>query len=60
MTTFLPAHPTGRENAPYSRRDRSKRRGEAYSEYVEPLNDTRTKLGDFFNILIVTALIPRL
>ena len=28
----------------------SKRRGEAYSEYVEPLNEARTKLADFFNI----------
>ncbi|MCC2639727.1 MAG: hypothetical protein K0S45_140 [Nitrospira sp.] len=28
-------------------RGRSKRRGEAYSEYVEPLNDARTKLVDF-------------
>ena len=33
-------------------RGRSKRRGEAYSEYVEPLNDARTKLADFFNILL--------
>ena len=33
-------------------RGRSKRRGEAYFEYVEPLNDARTKLADFFNILL--------
>ena len=32
-------------------RGRSKRRGEAYSEYVEPLNEARTKLADFFNIV---------
>ena len=36
-------------------RGRSKRRGEAYSEYVEPLNDARTKLADFFNILLGSA-----
>ncbi len=35
-------------------RGRSKRRGEAYSApYVEPLSDERTKLADFFNILLV-------
>jgi hypothetical protein len=33
---------------------RSERRGEAYSEsYVEPLSDMRTKLADFFNILLM-------
>jgi hypothetical protein len=32
---------------------RSKRRGEAYSEpYVEPLSVARTKLADFFSILL--------
>jgi hypothetical protein len=32
---------------------RSERRGEAYSVlYVEPLSHTRTKLEDFFNILL--------
>jgi len=32
---------------------RSERRGEAYSiSYVEPLSDARTKLVDFFNILL--------
>ena len=32
---------------------RSERRGEAYSlPYVEPLSDARTKLADFFNILL--------
>jgi hypothetical protein len=32
----------------------SKRRGEAYfASYVEPLSDARTKLADFFNILLV-------
>src|SRR5215475_3165065 len=34
-------------------RGHSERRGEAYSFlYVEPLSDARTKLADFFNILI--------
>jgi len=34
-------------------RGRSERRGEAYfGSYVEPLNDARTKLVDFFNILL--------
>ncbi len=33
-------------------RGRSERRGEAYfGPYVEPLNDARTKLAGFFNIL---------
>jgi hypothetical protein len=36
-------------------RGRSKRRGEAYSEYVEPLNAARTKLADVFNILLEKA-----
>ena len=40
-------------------RGRSKRRGEAYSEYVEPLNDARTKLADFFNILLLFNLVRR-
>jgi hypothetical protein len=32
---------------------RSERRGKAYSlPYVEPLSDARTKLEDFFNILL--------
>jgi len=33
-------------------RGRSKRRGDAYSEYVEPLSDARTKLADILNILL--------
>ncbi|MEW6248255.1 MAG: hypothetical protein AB1555_16310 [Nitrospirota bacterium] len=38
-------------------RGRSERRGEAYSlPYVEPLSDARTKLADFFNILLATGL----
>jgi hypothetical protein len=33
---------------------RSERGGEAYSgPYVEPLSDARTKLEDFFNILLM-------
>jgi hypothetical protein len=36
-----------------SQQGHSERRGEAYSgPYVEPLSDARTKLEDFFNILI--------
>jgi hypothetical protein len=31
---------------------RSERRGEAYASYVEPLNDARTPLADFFSILL--------
>ena len=32
---------------------RSERRGEAYPfRYVEPLSDARTKLADFFSILL--------
>ena len=35
-------------------RGRSERRGESYSvPYVEPLSDARTKLADFFSILLV-------
>ena len=35
-------------------RGRSERRGEAYPQgYVEPLSDARTKLADFFSILLV-------
>jgi hypothetical protein len=34
-------------------RGRNKRRGEAYfGSYVEPLSAVRTKLADFFSILI--------
>ncbi len=34
-------------------RGRSERRGESYYEpYGEPLSDARTKLEDFFNILL--------
>ncbi len=39
-------------------RGRSERRGEAYSfPYVEPLSDARTKLADFFNILLESAVL---
>jgi hypothetical protein len=35
-------------------RGRSQRRGESHSfPYVEPLSAARTKLADFFNILLV-------
>ncbi len=35
------------------RRGRSEQRGESYSvPYVEPLSDARTKLADFFSILL--------
>jgi len=41
-------------------RGRSKRGGEAYSAwYVEPPNVARTKLADFFNILLIMDRIPR-
>ena len=33
---------------------RSEQRGEAYLRYVEPLNETRTTLADFFSILLET------
>ena len=34
-------------------RSRSERRGESYSvPYVEPLSDARTKLADFFSIVL--------
>jgi len=37
-----------------AQRGRSERGGEAYSSlYAEPLSDARTKLGAFFNILLV-------
>ena len=37
---------------------RSERRGESYSApYVEPLSDARTKLADFFNILLRGAVL---
>ena len=42
-------------------RGRSKRRGEAYVfRYVESLNAARTKLADFFNILLVDSRIPHI
>ena len=40
-------------------RGRSQRRGEAYSlPYVEPLSAARTKLEDFFNILLADRNYP--
>ena len=46
-----------RRDAPFPKRDRSERRGEAYSAtYVEPLSDARTKLVDFFNILLLNEI----
>ena len=42
-------------------RGRSERGGEAYSlPYVDPLNDARAKLADFFNILLERSLQARL
>ena len=42
-------------------RGRSERGGEAYFfRYIEPLNDARTKLADFFNILLDDLPIVRL
>jgi hypothetical protein len=41
-------------------RGRSERRGEAYPQgYVEPLRDARTKLADFFSILLVFCVASR-
>jgi hypothetical protein len=49
LTRAAPA----RRDAPFHRRGRSERRGEAYSvPYVEPLSNARTPLADFFNILL--------
>jgi hypothetical protein len=43
-----------RRDAPFPKRGRSERRGEAdFVPYVEPLSDARTKLADFFNILLL-------
>jgi uncharacterized DUF497 family protein len=40
----------------FVQRGRSERRGEAYSaSYVEPLSDARTKLADYFNILLLVV-----
>ena len=42
-----------RRDVPFRGQGRSERRGEAYSLlYVESLNDARTPLADFFNILL--------
>jgi len=42
-----------RQDTPLRIDGRSERRGKTYSlSYVEPLNDARTKLEDFFNILL--------
>ena len=41
-------------------RGRSERRGEAYPQgYVEPLSDARTKLADFFSILLTFYVVSR-
>jgi hypothetical protein len=41
-------------------RGRSERRGEAYPQgYVEPLSDARTKLADFFSILLTFCVASR-
>ncbi len=40
-------------------RGRSERRGESYSlPYLELLSDARTKLADFFSILLVDKTLP--
>ena len=42
-----------RQDAPFHRQGRSKRRGEAYPlRYVEPLSAARTPLADFVNSLL--------
>jgi hypothetical protein len=54
--TFSPAQPRRAETRLSTGR-RSKRGGEAYAfRYVEPLSAARTKLADFFNILLSSAL----
>ena len=41
-------------------RGRNERRGESYSvPYVEPLSDARTKLADFFSILLAFCVASR-
>ena len=40
-------------------RGRSERKAEAYSEYVEALSDARTKLADFFSILLAFCIASR-
>jgi hypothetical protein len=43
----------------FVQRGRSEQRGEAYSVlYVEPLRDARTKLADFFTILLRILCLP--
>ena len=44
----------GRTFKKFIQQGRSERRSEAYPlGYVEDLNDARTTLGDFFNVLLV-------
>jgi hypothetical protein len=53
MAAVLTQPALARQDAPFLRRGRSERRGEAYSvPYVEPLSDARTKLADFFSIVL--------
>jgi hypothetical protein len=58
------AHRVGRAYRMFKkafRQGRSERRGESYSlPYAEPLNDARTQLEDFFNILLVPFLVKRI
>ena len=43
----------------FVQRGRNEHRGEAYSVlYVEPLRDARTKLADFFTILLRILCLP--
>jgi len=51
--TSVFTRPPQRAKRAFTEQGRSERRGEAYSVlYVEPLSDARTKLEDFFNILL--------
>jgi len=53
--TRLLTRPTlARRDAPCPKQGRSERRGESYFvSYVESLSEARTKLADFFSILLV-------
>ena len=53
MASRLTRPAPARRDAPFTGRGRSEQRGEAYSvPYVEPLSAARTKLADFFSILL--------
>ena len=49
---IAPARPRRAKTRPFPKQGRSERKGDAYSEYGDPLSDARTKLAGFFNILL--------